>query len=323
MNTDELAERIISGDRRALARGITLVESSRDDHRRQAEELIEILRHSNGNSIRIGLTGAPGVGKSTFIENFGMMLINCGLRVMVLTVDPSSTWSGGSILGDKTRMEQLSKEEGAFIRPSPNKAYLGGVARRTREAMLLGQAAGYDVIMIETVGVGQSETVVSELSDLFVLLISPSGGDDLQGVKRGIMEVADLVLINKADGDLKLAATRTCSEYAAALRLMRMRPCDPDCFPKAIAISALEQHGLADVWSEIKILCDWRRHNGYWDEHRSVQLRYWFEQEVHSALMARLDERTISLNFKKLSDQVALGHITPVKAAEQMMTFFD
>ncbi|MCY4305983.1 MAG: methylmalonyl Co-A mutase-associated GTPase MeaB [Aestuariivita sp.] len=323
MSIGELAKKIKDGDRRALAHGITLVESSRADHRQQAVELIEILRHSEFNSIRIGLTGAPGVGKSTFIENFGMMLINCGLRVMVLAVDPSSTWSGGSILGDKTRMEQLSREENAFIRPSPNKTYLGGVARRTREAVLLGQAAGYDITIIETVGVGQSETVVSELSDLFVLLIPPSGGDDLQGVKRGIMELADLVLINKADGDLKSAATYTCAEYAAALRLMRIRVHDPDGFPKAIAISAIEKHGLTDVWLEIKKLCDWRKNNGYWNDRRSSQLRHWFEQEIQRAFMAKLEEHEVSLKFKKFSDEVALGHINPIKAAEQMMTFFE
>ena len=210
MNIDELSNKILSGDRRALARAITLIESARPDHRAQAGQLIEALKGSGRQAIRIGLSGTPGVGKSTFIESFGMMLTSLKLRVAVLAVDPSSARSGGSILGDKTRMDRLSRNPNAYIRPSPSQSHLGGVARRTREAVALCEAAGFDVILIETVGVGQSETVVSEISDLFVLLLAPAGGDELQGVKRGIMEMADIILVNKADGDLKPAATRTC-----------------------------------------------------------------------------------------------------------------
>ena len=228
MDITELSDRIIAGDRRALARAITLIESGRADHRAQAADLMEALKDTGREAMRIGLSGTPGVGKSTFIESFGMMLTAQGLRVAVLAVDPSSARSGGSILGDKTRMERLSRDPNAFIRPSPSRSHLGGVARRTRETVALCEAAGFDVVLIETVGVGQSETVVAEMSDLFILLLAPGGGDELQGVKRGIMEMADIILVNKADGDLKPAAMRTCSDYAGALRLLRKRPQDPD-----------------------------------------------------------------------------------------------
>ncbi|MGR3344149.1 MAG: methylmalonyl Co-A mutase-associated GTPase MeaB, partial [Paracoccaceae bacterium] len=236
MNSSDLASKLIAGDRRALARAITLVESARPDHRAEAAALLEAARSTGAQSLRVGMSGTPGVGKSTFIEAFGMMLCGQGLRVAVLAVDPSSTRSGGSILGDKTRMERLAREPNAFIRPSPSQTELGGVARRSREAVSLCEAAGYDVVLIETVGVGQSETMVAEMSDLFVLLLAPAGGDELQGVKRGIMEIADLILVNKADGDLKAAAMRTCADYTGALRLLRHREYDPPGFPKAMLV---------------------------------------------------------------------------------------
>ncbi|MCL4165948.1 UNVERIFIED_CONTAM: hypothetical protein GTU68_007319, partial [Idotea baltica] len=213
-----MAQRIRAGERRALARAITLVESGRADHRAQATELLAAVGQDR-SALRIGLSGTPGVGKSTFIESFGMMLTAQNMRVAVLAVDPSSSRSGGSILGDKTRMDLLSRDPNAFIRPSPSQTHLGGVARRTREAVALCEAAGFDVVLIETVGVGQSETVVAQMSDLFLLLLAPAGGDELQGVKRGIMEMADVIVINKADGDLKATATRTQADYAGALRL--------------------------------------------------------------------------------------------------------
>ena len=213
------ARLIEQGNRRALARAITLVESAHPVHRQHATTLLATLRKDR-QAIRIGLSGTPGVGKSTFIESFGLHLVESGLKVAVLAVDPSSARSGGSILGDKTRMDQLSRHPGAYIRPSPSQTHLGGVARRTREATALCEAAGFDVVLIETVGVGQSETMVAEMADLFVLLLAPAGGDELQGVKRGIMEMADLILINKADGDLKSAAhphlRRLCRGSAVA-----------------------------------------------------------------------------------------------------------
>lgn len=319
MDVSDLSDRILGGDRRALARAITLVESQRADHRAQATRLLAELAKARRQALRIGLSGTPGVGKSTFIESFGMMLIGQGLRVAVLAVDPSSARTGGSILGDKTRMERLTRERAAFIRPSPSQSHLGGVARRTREAVALCEAAGFDVVLIETVGVGQSETVVAEMSDLFLLLLAPAGGDELQGVKRGIMEMADIILINKADGDLKPVATRTCADYAGALRLLRKRPQDPDGFPKALMVSAIEEQGLAAAWEEMQALIRWRKDNGHWDRHRADQARYWFDQEVRHALLARMQTPQARSALAELSDQVAEGTLTPALAAERML----
>ena len=280
MDIADLGKRILAGERRALARAITLVESGRADHRAQARQLIEDLRGHDRQALRIGLSGTPGVGKSTFIEGFGLMLTEQGLKVAVLAVDPSSARSGGSILGDKTRMERLSRERNAFIRPSPSQSHLGGVARRTREAADLCEAAGFDVVLIETVGVGQSETMVADMSDLFLLLLAPAGGDELQGVKRGIMETADLILINKADGDLKTTATRTCADYAGALRLLRKRPQDPEGFPKALTVSAVELTGMETAWTEMQQLTDWRRETGHFSARRAAQARHQLEECV-------------------------------------------
>ncbi len=325
-----LAKDILSGQRRALARGITLVESTRADHRKQALHLLETLhgmtagtstgtgtKDSAGGALRIGLSGTPGVGKSTFIESFGMMLIDKGLRVAVLAVDPSSTRSGGSILGDKTRMERLSREKNAFIRPSPSQTALGGVARRTREAISLCEAAGFDVILIETVGVGQSETMVADMSDIFVLLLAPGGGDELQGVKRGIMEIADLILINKADGDLAAAARRTAADYAGALRLLRKRPQDPDGFPRAETVSAITGAGIEDAWSAINALSAWRQRTGVWREIRAAQARRWFREELQSGLLRQINNRSSSADeVTQLENRVIAGELAPSRAAD-------
>jgi LAO/AO transport system kinase len=320
MDIEQLSDKIIAGDRRSLARAITLVESSRPDHREQAAQLIEVLsRKTDKQAIRVGLSGTPGVGKSTFIESFGMMLTGQGMKVAVLAVDPSSTRSGGSILGDKTRMERLSRERNAFIRPSPSQSHLGGVARRTREAVALCEAAGFDVVLIETVGVGQSETVVAEMSDLFILLLAPAGGDELQGVKRGIMEMADIILVNKADGDLKPAAMRTCADYAGALRLLRKRPQDPQDFPKAMTVSALEEDGLAKAWEEMTTLTDWRREAGHFAGRRAAQAEYWFGEEVRQGLLARLEREPIKGMMDQLGRQVATGNTTPSAAAAELL----
>ncbi|WP_417278107.1 methylmalonyl Co-A mutase-associated GTPase MeaB [Celeribacter sp.] len=319
MDIKELAEQVIAGNRRALARAITLVESARADHRAQAIELMELIGKSGRQALRLGLSGTPGVGKSTFIESFGMMLIKEGLKVAVLAVDPSSSRSGGSILGDKTRMEMLSRERDAFIRPSPSQSELGGVARRTREAVALCEAAGYDLILIETVGVGQSETVVSEMSDLFLLLLAPAGGDELQGVKRGIMEMADLILVNKADGDLKPAAQRTCADYAGALRLIRKRPQDPQEFPKAMTVSAIEEKGLQEAWGEMTALANWRRENGFFDKRRSEQAEYWFGQDIRFGLLSQLEKEPLKAMISGLAHKVAKGEITPGHAAADVL----
>lgn len=318
MDIAELAAGVAAGQRRALARSITLVESARADHRAQALQLLQSLGHSR-QALRIGLSGTPGVGKSTFIESFGLMLTGQGLRVAVLAVDPSSARSGGSILGDKTRMERLSRDPMAFIRPSPSQAQMGGVARRTREAVALCEAAGFDVVLIETVGVGQSETVVAQLCDIFTLLLAPAGGDELQGVKRGIMEMADLILVNKADGDLKAAALRTCADYAGALHLLRRRPQDPPGFPKATTVSALSEDGLAGAWAEMQALAAWRRENGHWATRRTDQARHWFEEEVRQGLLAALSREPALGLMQRLGTNVAAGRQTPEAAAAEML----
>ncbi|MEN8683381.1 methylmalonyl Co-A mutase-associated GTPase MeaB [Marivita sp.] len=319
MDIDELATRILGGERRALARAITLVESGRADHRSDALNLFDRLKGHGREALRIGLSGTPGVGKSTFIETFGMMLTAQGLKVGVLAVDPSSTRSGGSILGDKTRMERLSRDPNAFIRPSPSQSHLGGVARRTREAIDLCEAAGFDVVLIETVGVGQSETVVAEMSDLFLLLLAPAGGDELQGVKRGIMEMADIILVNKADGDLKATATRTCADYAGALRLMRKRPQDPQGFPKAMTVSALEDMGLTKAWEEMQSLTQWRREQGHFAARRAAQARFWFEAELKQSLLARLEREPMKGLVQALGHAVEDGIKTPSQAADEVL----
>ncbi|MEM9796903.1 MAG: methylmalonyl Co-A mutase-associated GTPase MeaB [Pseudomonadota bacterium] len=321
--TDALLDPLLSGDRRALARAITLVESTRADHRARAASLLDSLRGAGRSALRIGLSGTPGVGKSTFIEAFGTLLTGQGKRVAVLAVDPSSARTGGSILGDKTRMDRLSRDPNAFIRPSPAASHLGGVARRTREAVALCEASGVDVVLIETVGVGQSETMVAQMCDLFVLLLAPAGGDELQGVKRGIMEIADLILVNKADGDLAAAARRTVADYAGALRLLRKRPQDPKGFPKAMPVSAMEETGLTKAWDEMTALTTWRRDQGHWDATRAAQAAHWFEAEVRDGLLARLRDAPARTHMAALAADVGDGSRAPEAAAQDMLAWLD
>ncbi|MEL6680695.1 MAG: methylmalonyl Co-A mutase-associated GTPase MeaB [Pseudomonadota bacterium] len=317
----ELSAAIAEGNRRALARAITLIESTREDHRARASKLLRKL--PKREALRIGLSGTPGVGKSTFIEAFGMMLIGRGLRVAVLAVDPSSARSGGSILGDKTRMERLSRAPEAFIRPSPSQSTLGGVARRTRDAIALCEGAGYDVILVETVGVGQSETMVAEMTDLFVLLLAPAGGDELQGVKRGIMEIADLVLVNKADGALKAQAVRTCADYAGALRLMRKRAEDPEEFPKAAPVSALSGDGLAAAWGDMCTLAEWRRKSGHFEARRAGQARHWMTREIEDGLKQRFHTHPgMAARLDALRRDVDAHRLAPDEAAAAALDFF-
>ncbi|MEM7059558.1 MAG: methylmalonyl Co-A mutase-associated GTPase MeaB [Pseudomonadota bacterium] len=320
MDLDALAAGICAGQRRALARAITLVESTRDDHRSQARGLLERLASPNSVARRIGLSGTPGVGKSTFIETMGLKLVEAGHKVAVLAVDPSSTRSGGSILGDKTRMEQLSRHPGAFIRPSPSGGTLGGVARRTRETIRLVEAAGYDTVLVETVGVGQSETMVAEMTDIFVLLLAPAGGDELQGVKRGIMEIADLIVVNKADGALKPVAEATRADYAGALNLMRRRDSDPKGYPKAVCASALEGGGLDDVWSAITELHDWRAADGWLAKRRAAQA----VAAMRQALKARVLEAfhadpAVAAKLADLTEAVESGTLLPEEAVDKIM----
>ncbi|MEM9062651.1 MAG: methylmalonyl Co-A mutase-associated GTPase MeaB [Pseudomonadota bacterium] len=318
-----LAERLQAGDRRALAKAITLVESARPDDRLLASELVQRLDEPASVAMRIGLSGTPGVGKSTFIEAFGMQLAEQGRRIAVLAVDPSSARSGGSILGDKTRMEQLARSPHAFIRPSPSEGTLGGVARRTRETIRLVEAAGFDTIIVETVGVGQSETAVAEMTDLFLLLLAPAGGDELQGVKRGIMEIADLIVINKADGALKPVAETTRTEYAGALRLMRRRPDDPQDFPMSLTVSAMTGAGLPELWESITRLFTWRFDHGAISRMRAAQAITAFDRALEQAILAAVrQDPVLTDRLAALHASVAAGEIDPDLAARQLVGQF-
>ena len=315
-----MLERLANGDRRALARAITLVESTRADHRAAARALLDALPQAARPSLRVGLTGTPGVGKSSFIESLGLMLTGRGRRLAVLAVDPSSARSGGSILGDKTRMEHLARSPLAFIRPSPSQAALGGVARRSREAIRLVEAWGAEVVLVETVGVGQSETMVAEMTDVFVLLIAPGGGDELQGVKRGIMEMADLILVNKADGAHEPEARRTCADYAGALRLLRPRPGDPQGYPRAMTVSALTGAGLPEAWAAVEALAEARIASGAWEARRRAQAEAWFAHALEAGMAARLTaDPATAARRRALAARVAAGEIAPDAAAESLL----
>lgn len=314
----ELLEKLVTGDRRALAKSITLVESRRREDQEVASRLTNAALQHAGKSVRIGLSGAPGVGKSTFIEALGTWLTGNGRKVAVLAVDPSSQRTGGSILGDKTRMPNLSQSTAAFIRPTPSGATLGGVARRTRESIVLVEAAGFDVVIVETVGVGQSETAVSEMVDIFTLLISPSGGDELQGIKRGIMELADIALVTKADGDLLPAANRTASEYAAGLHFMRPRI--KGWQPDIGQVSSPSGKGIPEYWAVLERFCDHLRSTGQWEGQRKAQRLSWFWTELREGLVAQLRENeTIAAEIGELENLVAGGHRTPASAAGQIL----
>jgi LAO/AO transport system kinase len=316
-----LADAVVSGDRRALARAITLVESARRDHRDQASDVLELLMPHCGGSIRLGISGAPGVGKSTFIEALGNHVIDQGHRVAVLTVDPSSAISGGSILGDKTRMETLSRRPEAFIRPSPSGNVLGGVARRSRESLLLCEAAGFDVIIVETVGVGQSETKVADMTDMFVLLLQPGGGDELQGIKRGIMELADLVLVNKADGRLEALAERSAADYRKALQLLQPRA--PQWKVAVRTCSALQQTGIAEAWEVALEHHDVLVRTSLLSERRAAQSRAWMWAELRDNLVADLQAHpAIHERLPALEAAVSEGRIPAAKAADQLLQIY-
>jgi LAO/AO transport system kinase len=320
-DTAVLAESIQKGDHRALARAITLIESTRADHRAAASELLEVLMPYTGNSVRIGISGAPGVGKSTFIEALGNHVIEAGHRVAILAVDPSSAISGGSILGDKTRMETLSRRDEAYIRPSPAGTTLGGVTRRSRETLLLSEAAGFDVIIVETVGVGQSETKVADMTDMFVLLLLPGGGDQLQGIKRGIMELADLVLVNKADGDLKSLATQAASQYRDALQLLRSRTTDWQV--KVRTCSALDNVGVSDAWEVMSRHQEMLVARDELIPRRAEQARTWMWSEVQDSLIADLKaDREVQMNIPELEAAVSSGKLPAGKAAEQLLEIY-
>jgi LAO/AO transport system kinase len=324
--TEALAARVRAGERRALAQAITLVESARVDHREQAEALMNALLPASGGAQRLGITGVPGVGKSTFIEAFGLHLIAAGHRVAVLAVDPSSQRSGGSILGDKTRMQELARAEAAFIRPSPAGTSLGGVARRTREALLVCEAAGFDVVIVETVGVGQSETAVADMVDIFVLLLQPGGGDELQGFKRGIMELADLFVVTKADGELTAAAARAAAEYRGALQFLR--PPSPHWRPPVLTCSALAGQGMAEIWEAVvahrKALEAAKTAGG--DEltdKRARQAKTWLWREVNESLLVALRAHpAVAARLPALEAEVTAGSLSPTVAARRLLAAF-
>jgi LAO/AO transport system kinase len=310
------------GDRRALARAITLVESTRADHRDEAATLLAAALPLSGDAVRVGITGPPGVGKSTFIEALGMHVLSLGHRLAVLTVDPSSARSGGSILGDKTRMVELAKQPDAFIRPSPGGRHLGGVARRTRDAMLLCEAAGFDVVFVETIGVGQSEVEVADMVDLFCMLVNPGSGDDLQGIKRGITELADLVVVNKSDGDLTAAAGRTRAAYADALGLLSPRW--QAWTPRAVACSSVEGTGIDEVWDTIESFTAAVDASGERQQRRGTQARSWMWSEIRDELLDdfRSDPRVVD-RLPLVEKQVEAGDLTPTEAARQLLDAFE
>ncbi len=317
----KLAEAVFAGDRRALARAVTLVESSRKDHQDLAAKLMEQLSPFSGTSIRIGISGAPGVGKSTFIEAFGNHLLGLGHRVAVLSVDPTSILTGGSILGDKTRMPTLAREQAAFIRPSPAGDTLGGVARHTRESIVVCEAGGFDVVIVETVGVGQSETAVADMTDIFVLLLLPDSGDELQGIKRGIVELADLVLVNKADGELESHAQRTAAEYANALRLMRPRSRHWEVPVRTC--SALTGDGVPEVWSLVEQYRESMDDSGDLAGRRAEQARAWLWSEVSAHLIdAVKTDAEVKKRLPEVQRLVAEGTLTPAAAARSLVEVF-
>lgn len=308
-----LVDGVLAGQRRALAKAITLIESTRLDHQERAQQVLGTLLPSTGRAIRLGISGVPGAGKSTFIEALGNYLIDQGHKLAVLAVDPSSSVTGGSILGDKTRMETLCQREEAFIRPSPSAGSLGGVAEKTREAMLLCEAAGFDVIIVETVGVGQSETTVAGMVDMFVLLQLPNAGDDLQAIKKGIVEIADLVVINKADIDPR-AAQVVRAQWNNALHMLR--PASPNWSPSVVTISALKQEGIDAFWAQVLKYRDALTPNGEFADKRRRQAVDWMWQLIHSGLNQYFRRHpAVKDALPGLTQEVASGRVTPAAAA--------
>jgi LAO/AO transport system kinase len=321
IDPEDLAKAIRAGERRALARGITLIESRRADHREAAEALLTLLLPEVGSAVRLGISGAPGAGKSTFIEAFGQVVMAEGKSIAVLAVDPTSQRSGGSILGDKTRMQTLAKAERAFVRPSPAGGTLGGIARRSQEVALLVEAAGFDVVVLETVGVGQSESAVADMVDCFLLLLAPGAGDELQGIKRGIMELADLVLVNKADGELLSTARLVAADYQAALKLLRTA--SAAWRPEVMTCSAREGEGVAEVWAAIGRHREALAARGALEAKRRHQHERWLAREIEACLMDALcvDPKTGAL-LRELRRAVADGEAQPPKAAHLLVERF-
>ncbi len=315
---DDYESGVAAGDRTVLARAITLVESVRSDHQEQAQELLLRLLPRTGGARRVGITGVPGAGKSTFIESFGLALADAGHRVAVLAVDPSSSVTGGSILGDKTRMTRLASDPRAFVRPSPSGGSLGGVARKTRETLLLCEAADYDVVLVETMGVGQAEVVVAEMVDFVLLLLLPGAGDELQGIKRGILEWIDLVAVNKADGEGLLPAQRARAQYESALRFVR--PVNPRWTPPVVTCSGLTGDGLDELWRHVESHHEVLSAGDDLEARRREQQRRWMWSLIEEQLLDsfRRDPR-VAESLPQLEDDVAAGRITPTLAARRLL----
>jgi LAO/AO transport system kinase len=321
--TLSLAEDLQRGSRRALAKAITLIESTRADHRSEADALLDALMPATGASLRLGISGVPGVGKSSFIETLGLCLIEQGHKVAVLAVDPSSSLSGGSILGDKTRMERLSINEAAFIRPSPTSGALGGVAEHTREALLLCEAAGFDVVLVETVGVGQSETAVAGMTDLFVLLQLPNAGDDLQAIKRGVMELADLVVINKADLD-EAAATRAQAQIVSALKVFGSHGRGGQHEVPVLKLSALRAADMMPFWDAVTAQARRRRDTGLFDARRRAQRESWLWDMVHARLAADFKQHpAVREALARTLADVSASRTAPTVAARALLNLFE
>lgn len=314
-----LIDGVLARQLRPLAKAITLIESTRDDHQVRARQVLEGLLPHTGAAIRVGISGVPGVGKSTFIEALGLYLIEQGLRIAVLAVDPSSTVTGGSILGDKTRMELLSQNPAAFIRPSPSSCSLGGVAAKTRETMLVCEAAGFDVIIVETVGVGQSETAVAGMTDMFCLLQLPNAGDDLQAIKKGIVEIADMVVINKADID-KQATAVVRAQWRNALHMLR--PASPNWAPPVIALSALHKQGIVEFWAEVEKYQAALQPTGEFAAKRQHQALSWMWQLIDSGLRQHFRHHPrVQENLPAYTRSVEAGHTTPAAAAYALLDY--
>jgi len=311
-------EQILQGKRRAIAKAITLLESTRPESFEQGQELLESLLPHAGQALRIGITGVPGVGKSTFIEAFGLFLIEHGHRVAVLAVDPSSQLTGGSIMGDKTRMNELAQHPDAFIRPSPSSGILGGVSRKTRETMLICEAAGFDVVIVETVGVGQSETLVDSMVDLFLLLMLPNAGDELQGIKKGVLELADLVVINKSDGEQETFAKTAQSEYRKALHLLPSTK--TSWTPQILRCSSLEKRGMDKIWDSVKSFRKELQNSGEWKKQRQTQTGKWMWSLVEEGLLTNFrNDPNIRKQIPELEKAVNSGKMLPTTAARKML----
>jgi LAO/AO transport system kinase len=316
VNIEAIISSLIEGDRTSIARAITLVESNLEKHQLMADEILSACLYKTGKSIRIAVTGVPGVGKSTFIESFGKLLTKKGKKVAVLAIDPSSEKTGGSILGDKTRMNDLAIDDLAFIRPSPSAGTLGGVARKTRETILLCEAAGYEIILIETVGVGQSETLVHSMVDFFLLLLLPGAGDELQGIKRGIMEMGDCILINKADGDNQLAAKKAKQQFKNALHMFPVS--DSGWIPRVETLSAIEHTNIDWLWDTICEFEQWHKQRGLFDTKRNQQNQFWFHQLIKDKILDTFYQTNKS-EIEQLEKDIEQGKITASKALQKIV----